>query len=87
MRAGRRARIYTRTMDEELRYLRQHRERSEAEILAGALRRGLFETFRGVVLKQFAAGEIGARRAEALLGEKVFRKASAWLAGPSRGGK
>lgn len=81
------ARIYTRTLAEELRYLREHLDRSESEILAGALRRGVFETFKGVVLKQYAAGEIGARQAEALLGEKVFRRVSAWLPEPPRGGK
>lgn len=81
------ARIYTRTLAEELRYLREHLNRSEAEILAGALRRGVFETFKGVVLKQYAAGQIGARQATALLGEKVFRKISTWLPEPPRGGK
>jgi hypothetical protein len=81
------ARIYTRSLAEELRYLREHLDRSEVEILAAALRRGVFETFKGVVLKQYAAGEIGARQAEALLGEKVFRKISEWLPDPAKGGR
>ena len=82
-RAG--ARIYTRTLAEELRYLSEHLNRSEVEILAAALRRGVFETFKGVVLKRYAAGEIGARQAAALVGKKVFRKISSWLAEPPRG--
>jgi hypothetical protein len=71
--------IYTRTMSEELDYLRRHLKRNEAQILALALRRGVFETFKAVVLRQYAAGEIPARRASELLGTKIFKHVSSWL--------
>ena len=72
-------RLYTRTMAEELEYLRRHSKRGEAQILALALRRGVFETFKAVVLRQYAAGEIKAERASELLGAKVFGRVSTWL--------
>lgn len=80
-------RLYTRTMADELDYLRRHLKKDEAHILAGALRRGLFETYKSVVLRQYAASEISARKAAELLGEKVFSKVSTWLQPQPRAGE
>lgn len=75
-----RVRPYTRSLGEELDYLRRHLKRDEAQILAAALRRGVFETYKSLVLKQYAASQITARQASDLLGEKLFGRVSAWLA-------
>jgi len=72
-------RLYTRSMAEELGYLCLHLKRDEAQIVAVALRRGVFETFKSLVIKQYAANQITRKQAEALLGQKVFDKVSTWL--------
>ncbi len=77
------ARLYTRSVGEELDYLRRYVKKSEEQILAMALRRGVFETFKSVVMKQYAAGEISEQKAAELLGQKVFQNMIEWLpAGP-----
>jgi hypothetical protein len=78
-----RTRLYTRSLGEELDYLRRHLKKDETQILAMALRRGVFETFKSVVMKQYAAGEISDKKAAELLGGKVFQRMTEWLpAGP-----
>jgi hypothetical protein len=74
-----RKRLYTRSMGDELEYLRQHLKKDETQIVAAALRRGVFETFKSVVLKQYAANQISAQQARELLGEKVFSRVATWL--------
>ena len=77
------ARLYTRSVGEELDYLRRHLKQSESQILAIALRRGVFEIFKSVVMKQYAAGEISEKKAAELLGRKIFKNMAEWLpAGP-----
>ncbi len=75
-------RLYTHSMAEELAYLCRHLEKEETQILAAALRRGVFETYKSFVVRQYAAGDITARQAADLLGEKVFGKVSQWLPQP-----
>lgn len=74
-----RRRLYTRSMGEELDYLRRHLDKDETQIVAAALRRGVFETFKSVVLKQYAANQISAQQARELLGDKIFSRISTWL--------
>jgi len=73
---------YRRTAGEELEFVCQRLDAGEIEILGKALRRGLFEIYKAVVLHELAAGRLDRLEARRRLGHLVLGRAS----GPQAGG-
>ncbi len=65
---------YRRTIGEELAYVRDRLNADEAEILGKALRRGVLEIYKAVVLHELETGRIDRREAARLLGSRVVER-------------
>jgi len=82
---------YRRPIGEELSYVCDRLKADEVEILGKALRRGLLEIYKAVVLHELATGRIDRKEASHRLGSRVVerslseRKAAA-AGGPQRPG-
>jgi hypothetical protein len=70
---------FRRPLGVELAYVCDHLKADETEILGKALRRGLLEIYKAVVLSELAGGRIDRPEATRLLGSRVVDRA---LAGP-----
>ncbi|HKB08917.1 MAG TPA: hypothetical protein VKF61_11605 [Candidatus Polarisedimenticolia bacterium] len=72
---------FRRPIGEELAYVCDRLKADEVEILGKALRRGLLEIYKAVVLHELATGRIDRKEAEHLLGSRVVERALALQAG------
>ena len=68
---------YRRPIAEELAYVCSRLKAEEVEILGKALRRGLLEIFKAVVLHELETGAIDRKEAARLLGSRVVDRAAA----------
>ena len=83
---------YRRPASEELDFVCQRLEAGEVEILGKALRRGIFEIYKAVVLHELAAGRLDRNEATRRLGSVVVERAlsgrrsgaAAYPGGPAR---
>ncbi|PYT16289.1 MAG: hypothetical protein DMF51_05020 [Acidobacteria bacterium] len=73
---------YRRPASEELGFVCQRLDAGEVEILGKALRRGIFEIYKAVVLHELAAGRLDRQEATRRLGSLVVERA---LSGRSSG--
>ena len=71
-----------RPASEELEFVCRRLDAGEIEILGKALRRGLFEIYKAVVLHELAAGRLDRLEARRRLGHLVLERA---LSGPRAG--
>lgn len=72
---------FRRPIGEELAYVCDRLKADEVEILGKALRRGLLEIYKAVVLHELATGRIDRKEASRLLGSRVVERAIALRAG------
>ena len=75
---------YRRPIGVELAYVCDRLKADEVEILGKALRRGLLEIYKAVVLHELAAGRIDRAEASRLLGSRVVDRAIAARAAGAR---
>ncbi len=68
---------YRRPIGEELAYVCDRLKADEVEILGKALRRGLLEIYKAVVLHDLATGRIDRKEASHLLGSRVVDRSLA----------
>lgn len=68
---------YRRSMSEELAFVCDRLKIDETEILGKALRRGVFEIYKAVVLHELESGHIDGAEASRLLGSLVVDRALA----------
>ena len=76
--------IYRRSVGEELSYVCSRLDATEAEILGKALRRGLLEIYKAVVLHELAAGRIDRQEAMHRLGGRVVERSLSGRKRPAR---
>jgi len=76
---------YRRPIGEELSYVCSRLKADEVEILGKALRRGLLEIYKAVVLHELASGRIDRREAAHRLGDRVIERALAARKGQAAG--
>ena len=72
---------FRRPIGEELAYVCDRLKADEVEILGKALRRGLLEIYKAVVLHELATGRIDRKEASHLLGSRVVERDIALRAG------
>ena len=68
---------FRRPIGEELGYVCDRLKADEVEILGKALRRGLLEIYKAVVLHELGTGRIDRKEASRLLGSRVVERALA----------
>jgi len=76
---------YRRPLGEELSYVCSRLKADEVEILGKALRRGLLEIYKAVVLHELASGRIDRGEAAHRLGDRVVERALAERQGRAAG--
>jgi len=76
---------YRRPIGEELSYVCDRLKADEVEILGKALRRGLLEIYKAVVLHDLATGRIDRKEASHRLGSRVVDRSLAGLRVPAAG--
>ena len=74
--------IYRRSLGDELAYVCERLGADEAEILGKALRRGLLEIYKAVVLHDLESGRVDRKEASRLLGSRVVDRSIARAGGP-----
>ena len=77
---------FRRTIGEELAYVCDRLKADEIEILGKALRRGVLEIYKAVVLHDLATGAIDRKEAAGLLGSRVVDRVITGDFGPHRPG-
>jgi hypothetical protein len=70
---------YRRSLGDELAYVCGRLQADEAEILGKALRRGLLEIYKAVVLHDLESGRLDRKEASRLLGSRVVDRSIAGL--------
>ena len=73
---------YRRPIGEELSYVCDRLKADEVEILGKALRRGLLEIYKAVVLHELATGRIDRKEASHRLGSRVVERSLTGRQGP-----
>jgi hypothetical protein len=68
--------MYHRRIGDELAYICDRLKADEVEILGKALRRGLLEIYKAVVLNELATGRIDRKEASHLLGSRVVERSA-----------
>jgi len=74
---------YRRPIGEELSYVCDRLKADEVEILGKALRRGLLEIYKAVVLHELASGRIDRKEASHRLGSRVVERSLTERQGPA----
>src|SRR2546422_11097576 len=74
---------FRRPIGEELAYVCDRLKADEVEILGKALRRGLLEIYKAVVLHELGSGRIDRKEAARVLGSRVVERALGGPGGPS----
>jgi hypothetical protein len=74
---------YRRPIGEELAYVCDRLKTDEVEILGKALRRGLLEIYKAVVLHELESGRIGREEAAHRLGSRVVERSLAGRTHPA----
>ncbi|HEV8700505.1 MAG TPA: hypothetical protein VGV60_04440 [Candidatus Polarisedimenticolia bacterium] len=75
-----------RPLSEELAFVCLRLQADEADILGKALRRGVFEIYKAVVLHELQIGRLGPEEARRMLGSLVVARAGSEQRPPARGG-
>lgn len=80
------AEVGQRPLSEELAFVCQRLQADEADILGKALRRGVFEIYKAVVLHEMQRGRLDPAEARRMLGSLVVARAGSRPKSPARGG-
>jgi hypothetical protein len=80
------AEVGPRPLSDELAFVCRTLRAEEADILAKALRRGVFEIYKAVVLHEMQRGRLDPEEARRMLGSLVVARAGSGPRSPARGG-